>query len=456
MTSYSKKTLLVVDDDRIFCQAVQDFFQGNSLEVLVVHEGAQAKKISAQKKIDVILLDQKLPDGEGQALCSTFLKHNEQTKIIFITAYPSFDHAVAAIKAGAYDYLSKPFELEELKLSLERAFRTSDLERVEQLQSYKSDKESEETIIIGRGKMMMEVKRLVNLTASAQAPVLITGETGTGKNVVARAIHYRSPARQAAFISINCAALPENLIEAELFGHEKGAFTGAVALRRGVFEMAEGGTLFLDEIGSMPLPLQSKLLNVLEDKKVKRLGGETQRSVDVRIIVATNTDLEKAVKEGKFRQDLYYRLNVIRIHLPPLRERRQDIPELCDYLIKQINNHPEIKLPEPELAKLMDYPWPGNVRELKNVLERAVILQRGSVLCPSELLGTVKVPGNTREADASPMAGKSFLSLEETEKNYIKYALEQFTDNYSRTAKALGISLSTLKRKIKAYHISNS
>lgn len=453
MTAYNKRTLLVVDDDRVFCRAVQDFFQSNTLEVLAAHKGAEAQKICSQKKIEVVLLDQKLPDGEGQALCPHILKYNEQAKIIFITAYPSFDNAVAAIKAGAHDYLSKPFELEELKLAVERSFRTLDLERVEQLQSYRNDKESEETVLIGGGKEMQEVRRLVESAALTKAPVLLTGETGTGKNVVAKCIHYHSPARKAAFISINCAALPENLIEAELFGYEKGAFTGAVSARKGVFEMAEGGTLFLDEIGSMPLPLQSKLLSVLEDKRIKRLGGESIRPVEVRIIAATNTDLEEAIKQKLFREDLYYRLNVIRIHLSPLREKRQDVGELCDYLLRQIAQGREIELPQTEVAKLMDYSWPGNVRELKNILERSLFLHRGSKLRPSELLETAKVAPVSRLREHLP-PGKNLLPLPEVEKNYIKYALEQLAGNYTRTAKTLGISLSTLKRKLKEYNIS--
>jgi DNA-binding NtrC family response regulator len=447
--SAKRRTILIVDDEKTFCHSVKDCLEGDSLEILVAHTGAVGLSMCSRHKVDVVLLDQKLPDGEGRALCPDILKRNDQTKIIFITAYPSYDNAVAAIKAGAHDYLSKPFELEKLKRAVERALRTLDLERVEQLQSYKNDKESEETVLIGAGGGLAEVKRLVNLAASVDAPVLITGETGTGKNVVAKSIHYRGGFEKAAFISMNCGALPENLIEAELFGCEKGAFTGAVIARKGIVEMAEGGTLFLDEIGSMPFQLQSKLLSVLEEKKIRRLGGGLSRPVNVRIIAATNTDLEQAVRDRNFREDLYFRLNVIRIHLPPLRERREDFSELCTYFVRRLARGREVELPESELTKLCSYSWPGNVRELKNVLERAILLQREPVLRPSELLGTKKGPSMRREAH---LGGEySPAPLEEVLKNHILGALDQFSGNYTRTAKALGVSLSTLKRKLQSY-----
>ena len=248
-----KKTLLIIDDDRIFCEAVKEYLSGEMAEVLAVHTAAECLNVCSGRRIDVALLDQRLPDEEGYTLCPSILNYNNQTKIIFSTAYPSFDNAVKAIRAGAYDYLSKPFELEELSLAVKQAFRILDLEKVEQFQNYRNDKEIEDTVLIGSRGGLSEVQRLIDAATSVDAPVLITGETGTGKNVVARSIHYSSPVRKAPFISINCAAIPENLIEAELFGHDRGAFTGAAVSRKGIFEMAEGGTLFLDEIGEMPL-----------------------------------------------------------------------------------------------------------------------------------------------------------------------------------------------------------
>ena len=447
-TVHSPRTFLVIDDDKVFCDAVKDYFSSKTVEVLTSNTAAEGLAICSQKKVDVVLLDQKLPDVEGHTLCPSILKQNDQTKIIFITAYPSFESAVKAIKLGAYDYLSKPFELEQLDLAIEKAFRTIDLEMVEQFQEYRSEKESEESVIIGGGGGLSKIVKLVDLAASTDVPVLITGETGTGKDLVAKTIHFKSPFRKAAFIDVNCAALPESLIEAELFGHEKGAFTGAVTSKKGIFEMAEGGTLLLNEIGEIPLNLQSKLLSVLEGKKIKRLGGELITPVNFRIIAATSVDLEKAVRNS-FREDIYYRLSVIRIHMPPLRERRKDIPELCDYLLRKIVRGSEVKISDSEIAKLMDYEWPGNVRELRNILERAYILQKGPSLYPSEMLVT---RGDFPEKTAQAFFEETgFETLEEMEKRHIKHVLDKLSHNYTQTAKSLGISLSTLKRKVKEY-----
>jgi len=443
------KTLLVIDDDKVFCDVVRDHFNSKKVEVLTANTAAEGLTICSKRKIDVILLDQKLPDAEGHSLCPTILGYNDQAKIIFITAYPSFEGAVKAIKLGAYDYLSKPFELDELGLAIEKALRAIDLETVEQIQTYKSDRESQEAVIIGSQGGLSEVVKLVDLAASADAPVLITGETGTGKDLVARAIHYRSPHRRAAFIEINCAAFPESLIEAELFGYERGAFTGAVASKKGIFEMAEGGTLLLNEMGEMPFNLQSKLLGVIEGKKIKKLGGELITPVNFRIIAATVVNLENAMGKS-FREDLYYRLSVIRIHILPLRERKQDIPMLCAYLFNKIADGAEIKLPDSEIEKLMNYDWPGNVRELRNILERAFILRKGQLIRPSELLGAGDTIPEASTAQAA-FADNRLTTLMEVEKNHIRSALDKLSHNYTQTARILGVSLSTLKRKIKEY-----
>lgn len=448
-THNTKRSILIIDDDRAFCDTARDYLTSETMEVFTAYTGADGLAICSQRKVEIVLLDQKLPDAEGVSLCPAILQQNDQTKIIFVTAYPSFDNAVEAIKIGAYDYLSKPFELEELELAIEKALRTLELEVIEQLQNYKDDKESRENILISGQGGLAETVRLVDLAASVNAPVLVTGETGTGKNVVAKSIHYKSSAKGKAFISINCAAFPENLIEAELFGCEKGAFTGAVTARKGIFELADKGTLFLDEIGAMPLHLQSKLLSVLEDKQIRRVGGESVRPVDVRIIAATNADLEDLIKEKMFRSDLYYRLGVIRIHIPPLRDRLQDIPELCDFFIRKTAKNRKTTLPDSELSRLMEYEWPGNVRELKNVIERSLIIQQGSVLRPSEFLTVT----NSSFPAPSPAAENNIISLEEIEKDYVIQALRKFSGNYTRTARALGISLSTLKRKIKRYNL---
>lgn len=447
-----KKTLLVIDDDQLLCDVVIRHLGDDRIDVLTANNGSEGMSICSKRMVDVVLLDQKLPDGKGGDLCKTILEYNDQAKIIFITAYPSFKNAISAIKAGAYDYLSKPFEMEELDLAVDRALTTLGLERLEQIQTYRSDKEKEETILIGRHGGLSEVRRMAEMAASAEAPVLITGETGVGKNVVAKTIHYMSPAGKNAFISINCAAIPDSLIEAELFGFEKGAFTGAVSVKKGLFEMAEGGTIFLDEIGTLPLNLQSKLLGVLDDKSLRRLGGKSVRPVDVRIVAATNMDIEKAVKEGSFREDLYYRINVIRIHIPPLRERLQDVPDLCRFFVSRFITDSNVTMPDSEAERLMEYKWPGNVRELGNVIERSIILRRGPVLRPTELLGgdSLNFYFPVREGREN----NDILTLKELEKNHIHYAFDKLFGNHTRTAKALGISRSTLKRKIRGYGIT--
>jgi len=441
-----KKTLLVIDDDRVFGEAVRDFLSSDTVDVLLSHKASDGLTLCSLKKIDVVLLDQQLPDAEGHTLCPDILKYNDQSKIIFSTAFPSFENAVKAIRSGAHDYLSKPYDLEELALAVKQSFRTLELERVELVQTYEREREREGAVLI-TGEGIRDTLQLVEIAATTEAPVLITGETGTGKSLAAKAIHYKSKAGKAPFISINCASLPENLIEAELFGFERGAFTGAIGAKKGLFEMAEGGTLFLDEIGEIPMHLQSKLLSALEDRTIRRIGGTTAKPVNVRIMAATSVDLDNTL--GKtFRKDLYYRLSVVRIHIPPLRERRGDVPALCSYLVKTITTR-AAEIPDRELVRLMKYDWPGNVRELKNILERTVLLQEGTVLEPSRLLGNASsavpfsstLPRNDNE---------ELLPLETIEQNHIQHVLARLSGNYTRAAKVLGISLSTLKRKLKA------
>lgn len=449
-----KRNILIVDDDRNFCMSVKEYVNDDALEVSVAHTARECLDICSKKRVDVLLLDQKLPDAEGHTLCPEILNFNSQTKIIFTTAFPSFDNAVKAVRAGAFDYLSKPFELEELGLAITQAVRILGLEKIEQLQNYRSEKEREEYVSVGESGVIADVQRLINLAANADAPVLITGETGSGKNIAARAIHYSGQFRQTPFIGINSAALPESLIEAELFGYEKGAFTGAVAMKKGMFELAEGGTLFLDEIGEMPIALQAKLLGVLDDGTYRRLGGTVLLHAQVRVIAATSIDFEQAIKAKTFREDLYYRLGVIKMHLPPLRERKDDIPALCELLITKVAKGRSLRLADGQLEKLMQYDWPGNVRELKNVLERAVILQQGSDLKPAELLTIAprKSGQLITRPEQKPVAGPS-VTLDDVEKNHILAALAEHSGNYSRAARAVGISLSTLKRKLKKFSV---
>ncbi|MFZ2632658.1 MAG: sigma-54 dependent transcriptional regulator [Desulfosalsimonadaceae bacterium] len=454
--------LLIIDDDKTLCESINYHFSKMGWAVHVAHRGDDAIRICSNKKIDVVLLDQRLHDEKGVNLCAPILSHNDQTKIIFITAYPNFDNAVEAIRMGAYDYLAKPFKLEILELAVSKAIKALNLEKVNQVQQYNKKKECRETHLIGSHKGLKNIQTLIDLAASSDAPVLVTGETGTGKSLIAHNIHCKGPKKDESFISANCAAFPENLIEAELFGHEKGAFTGATNAKKGIFEMAEGGTLFLDEIGEIPVHLQSKFLGVMDDNRIRRIGGENLRHVDVRIIAATNIDLEEAVTRKQFRKDLYYRLGVIRIHIPPLRERIEDISDLCDFFLQQLDASGNIELAPGEPEKLMSYDWPGNIRELRNVLERSFILRKGNRIEPSQLLagGCLSTSASRNADDAfsckkmiAGLEAEEISSLETVEKLYIQYVLTQKNRNFSATAKCLNISRSTLLRKLKSYNI---
>jgi DNA-binding NtrC family response regulator len=451
MKGKSSRTVLVVDDEKPFCDAVRDYLEDARIEVLTAQSGADGLKICGQRKVDVVLLDQKLPDGEGHALAPRILEKNDQAKIIFITAFPSFENAVTAVRMGACDYLSKPIDPEELKMMVHGAMRTLDLEQVEQFQDYTREKERTTAVLVGNSGPFSEVLRIVEMAATTDAPVLITGETGTGKNLVAKSIHFKGPKAKAAFVSINCAALPENLIEAELFGHEKGAFTGALGIKKGMFEMADGGTIFLDEVGDMPLHLQSKLLSVLEDRSIRRIGGTTVLPVSVRIIAATNADLEQALGKS-FRKDLFYRLSVIRIHIPPLREHRDDLPALCMHILTEVSNGRITDLSPEEVKLLKAYDWPGNVRELRNILERCVLLQKDGPLHPSDLISTTAVP--VGQEHTWQQVSCELKTLEQMERELIRFTLSKLSGNITQSARALGISLSTLKRKIVEYGFS--
>lgn len=442
-----QRNLLVIDDDPFFCDSVQEAFRSTILEVYTVPTAKEGLQICKKRNIDIVLLDENLPDGYGHTICPDIIAANEQCKILFITAHPSFEHAVQAIRAGAHDYLLKPFELEELHLSVKRALQMSALERTQLLQSYKTRKDQEKYALIGTLGKNGDAYKMVRHAAEVQAPILITGDTGTGKTILARHIHYMSYARNAPFVSVNCATLPESLIESELFGHEKGAFTGAVSTRKGVFELAEGGTLFLDEIATMPIHLQAKLLSTLDNGAIRRVGGQSEIRVQVRIIAATNSDLEIMIRDNLFRKDLFYRLNVLSIHIPSLRNRQEDIPDLCHHFLSLFGRHPRDIEPD-EIQLLQRYNWPGNVRELKNIIERSCILHKEK-LHPSTLLyHTMPLAEEHKTLPSSP---DTVLTLEELEKHHILKILDAKKGNITQAAKTLGISLSTMKRKLQQF-----
>jgi DNA-binding NtrC family response regulator len=444
--------LLIIDDDDFVTASLSDFLINKGFGVQTSSNGKDGLARFERDQPSLVLLDQKLPDMEGVEVCHKILEINPNTKIIFITAYATVQYAVEAMQAGAFHYLSKPFELDELSITIDMALKNVHLEGKLRVQDYERQKEKQEKKLIGSSEVMKRIREQIELASGSEATVLITGETGVGKNVVATAIHDLQVKRET-FLAINCSAIPENLMEAEYFGHEKGVFTGAETRREGIFELADGGTLVLDEIGEIPLHLQSKLLTALEDKSIRRIGSGRAIPIDVRVIATTNEDLEEAIREKRFRQDLYYRLAVLNIHISPLREHSEDIPEIADYFVKQLCRKPT-NIPDNHMKKLMRYPWPGNVRELRNVIERAALLLQGDEIKPAELLLQSSLSPPLAASGRVSMNINEILPLEEMKRRHILSALRACSDNKSLTARSLGISLSTLKRKLKEMKIS--
>ncbi len=445
----TRPTVMLLDGDKAFCRRARTRLTRRGYRVICAHNGLDGLSQCACHRVDVVILGMDLPGTSVEKLCPSLLKCEASIQILVLSDGDHLEQAAKALRAGAQHHMMRPDNLDELEEVIGRALRATQLEQMTQLESYRADQLKQQATLVGDSPMLQDVRRVVDLAASVNAPVLITGETGTGKNVVANAIHHRSRNNNAPFVSINCAALPENLIEAELFGYEKGAFTGAVAAKRGIFEMAQGGTLFLDEIGEMPRHLQGKLLSAIDEKQIKRLGGESSFPVRVRIIAATCLDLE-TIDDHRFRRDLYFRLSVIRVHLPPLRQRREDIPALCEHLLAGLVSGRQVKLSQEELSRVKAYHWPGNVRELRNILERAAIIQPDQQFKPSQLL----LPAFADNPPSSlSNSVEDLLPLKEIEKQHITKVLTAHRHNLSQSARSLGISLSTLKRKIKSYGI---
>ena len=443
--------ILIIDDDELFVASLSDFLSAKDFKVISARTGKEGITIFEREQPILVLLDQRLPDMEGIEVCRKILEMDPRTKVIFVTAYATVRSAVDSIKAGAFNYLSKPFELDELLMIVQLAVRNVQMEGKIRVQNYERSRESEEQQLIGSSEAMRRVEEQIRLAATTDSNVLITGETGVGKNVVAKAIHDLQAGREN-FLTINCSAIPENLMEAEYFGHEKGVFTGADTRREGIFELADGGTLVLDEIGEIPIRLQSKLLSILEDKCVRRIGGGRKIPVDVRIMATTNQDLEQAIREKRFRQDLYYRLAVVNIQVPPLREHREDLPEIAGYFAR-IFCRKLARIPDDDMKRLLDYPWPGNVRELRNVIERASLLLKGNVLRPAALL--VDSDQEDPWIERKPYGAAEILPLHELKRQQILTALKACSGNKSLTARTLGISLSTLKRTLADINIAN-
>lgn len=446
----SKPRLLIVDDEAVVRDSLREWFVEDGYPVCAVASAREALEQLEREVVDVLLVDIRMPGMDGLELQRRAHALAPRTAVVVMTAYGSVDTAVSALKEGAYDYIVKPFDPEELERVIEKAAEHVALrcenERLKEHLELAVDMRAEE--IIGESEAMQKVRQLISTVAPTDATVLITGESGTGKELVARAVHQASPRRAMPLVSINCAGLPEGLIESELFGHEKGAFTGAQYRRKGRFELADGGTAFIDEIGDISAKTQVDLLRILEEKVVTRLGGNSPIPVDFRIVVATNRELKKDVDEGRFRLDLYYRLAVFVIDLPPLRARRDDIMPLADHFLAtatcEMGRAARGFAPAARRA-LVDYGWPGNVRELKNAVERAVVLQRGSEIEATDL------PMNTALFPEVVPSGE--LSLSEMEKCHIQSVLKKMDGNITHAARALCIDRVTLYNKIRKYDL---
>ncbi|MFZ5766765.1 MAG: sigma-54-dependent transcriptional regulator [Thermodesulfobacteriota bacterium] len=470
--------ILVVDDEKLVCWSLSQMLSGAGFLVESAMSGEEARKKFHDFLPEMVLLDVRLPDANGVELLGEFKSLEEDVIVIMITAYADADSAVNALKLGADDYIGKPFDVDNIRHVVEQAFEKRRLRTEVDYFRREIRKKYDYDNLIGNSSKMIEVFKMIKVCAETDAKiVLILGESGTGKQLVARAIHYHSARSQAPFIEINCAAIPDNLLENELFGHERGAYTDAQASHKGIFEAAAGGTVFLDEIGDMPLPMQAKILKVIDSKKFRRLGGSKDRDVDVRIIAATNQDLPAMVKDGQFRGDLFFRLNVMNIPLAPLRHRKEDIPSLANYFIGRLNEEygRAVEGITPEaLICLQRYDWPGNVREMRNAMERAMMLEPGTMITHEffnqqirECAGARSGPDVEQAAsirlEVTPTVGEDGyitlppggISIEEVEKTLIEQALARYNGNQTKAAHCLRMSRDTLRYRIKKFGLQS-
>jgi len=450
-----KARVLVVDDDAGHLSVVQTVIKSWGYNVEGTDDGTKAVEKAKDKPFDLIVMDVRMAEMSGIEALKLIKGYNPAIPILIMTAYSSVESAVEALKAGAYDYLTKPLDFDVLKLTIERALDHTSL-RAENLGLKEKLRSSYDLAnIIGKSQPMKELIEMVSMVAPSEATALITGESGTGKELIARSIHFNSNRKDGSLVIVNCAALTETLLESELFGHEKGAFTGADRRREGRFMQANKGTIFLDEIGEMSSVMQAKLLRVIQDREIQRVGSDATMKVDVRILAATNRDLQEDVEAGKFREDLYYRLNVVTLRVPPLRERLEDIPLLAQHFLHNYakKNKKSIKGFTPlAMDMFIKYDWPGNVRELENAVERAVILGPGDYISEKELpLSITRAYPHGEEIDRDPAVSKEPQSLEEVEKEAVLAALEAAGGNKSETARKLGITRKTLHKKLQKY-----
>ena len=447
--------ILVVDDELGLRHTLTLILQADGHTVRAASDGAAALELLAAAPADLILCDVRMPGMDGPAFLDRYKAQGGSALVIMMSAYGDDEAAIAAIQRGAYDFIAKPFRADQILLVLRKAIEREQLQRtVAQLHQELTALRAP-TGIVGRSPRLTTALALAEKVARHPSTVLVTGESGTGKELVARYIHDASPRAAAPFVAVNCGAMPEALLESELFGHAKGAFTGATTERDGLFAEANGGTLFLDELGELPMPLQVKLLRALQEGEVRRVGDSVSRSVDVRLVAATARDLEADVADGKFRSDLYYRVNVVRIHLPALRERTEDVPELVRHFIDRFNRRLGLQVEgatAPAMRALMEYPWPGNVRELENVIERAMVLAEGSHLGVEQLPALSTAPGPTG-GQGSPLDLSVKRRIDALERVLIAEALERTNGNRTRAAKLLDLSHRALLYKIREYGI---
>ncbi|HXJ22127.1 MAG TPA: sigma-54 dependent transcriptional regulator [Polyangia bacterium] len=446
--------VLVAEDDRVARDLLCEILRADHFEVDAVDDGAGAVERAQPGRYDLVVSDVRMERTSGFDVLRAFSEQSPGTPVILITAFGDVTGAMEAIQRGAYDYVSKPFNIEELRLTVARALERRRL--VAEQKTVPTDgKATQLQDIVGKSPVMLDVYKLVARVAASTATVLVEGESGTGKELVARSIHTHSPRASAPFVPVNCTALTESLLESELFGHARGAFTGAVAAKRGLFEAANGGTLFLDEIGDMGPKMQAQLLRTLQDGEVRPVGGSESIRVDVRLVCATNKDLEDEVKAGRFREDLYFRINVVTVHLPPLRDRREDIPSLVAHFLAKTarRERREAAAMSPEALRLLSgYAWPGNVRELENAIERAVAVAKGNVVLPSDLppevggSAALGVPGGVSVTDGGIIADRPTLG--ELERRYIQLVLGECSGNKKKAAEKLGIDRRTLYRAL--------
>jgi DNA-binding NtrC family response regulator len=446
-----KPVILIVDDEKNAREGLARALQ-KTYEVVLADNGQRALELLQSRPVDVLLSDVRMPAMDGLTLLQRALAHTPQPLCIMLTAYGNIETAVEAMRRGAYDFMTKPINLDRLEMVLQRALRTHTIEAENrQLHEQLNERYGLEAII-GRSTAMQEVFDTVRQVAPARTTVLVEGESGTGKELVAHAIHRLSSRARGPFVAVHCAALSPTLLESELFGHEKGSFTGATERRRGRFELADGGTLFLDEIGEIEPATQVKLLRVLEERTFERVGGQETVEVDVRLVAATNRDLKKMVEEGRFREDLYYRLFVVAVKLPPLRDREGDLPLLIQHFVTELARENDKKLEgiTPDaVSALSAYRWPGNVRELRNVIERMVVLTRGDRLTVRDIPSAIRAEAPSLAPGSAPRGGA--LSLEESERSMVVRALRAHDGNVTKAALDLGISRRTLHRKLNEY-----